>query len=305
MKEVRASVLDLSPIYQDVDSRRALQESVRLAQMAEQWGYTRNWVSEHHDMPQFASSTPEVLLAHIGAKTNHIRIGSGAVLLPNYRPYKVAEAFALLATLYPERVDLGIGRAPGGSAHASLALSGNFLAEVGRMGELVRDLAALLRNEFTVEGEPVIARPVPPVPAQLWMLGTNRKSAELAAIHGTGYVFGHFMSEQPGEEIIAAYKEQFQPSDLQKEPEVIVTVSVICTETEEEAAELRSIRDVTSPGKKRLIGTAERLQRELHELAITHQADELMIITDLPDYRKRLESYERLAKDVFSLGKGM
>lgn len=305
MNGIRASILDLSPIYQGVDPHTALQQSVLLAQTAESLGYTRYWVSEHHDMPQFASSTPEVLLAHIGAKTSHIRIGSGAVLLPNYRPYKVGEAFALLATLYPGRIDLGIGRAPGGSAHASLAISGNFLAQVGMMGELVGDLSAILWNEYTVEGQQVIARPIPPVPAQLWMLGTNRKSAELAAQNGTGYVFGHFMSDQDGDEIISFYKEHFQSSRHQERPQVIVTVSVICTDSEEEAAQLKKSQEAKNSTRKSFIGSPNQIKHELQALARTHQADELMIITDIPDYQKRLDSYERLAKAVFSLEASM
>ncbi|MDF2679243.1 MAG: MsnO8 family class oxidoreductase [Brevibacillus sp.] len=301
MNGIRASVLDLSPIYQEADPHVALQQSVLLAQIAEALGYTRYWVSEHHDMPQFASSTPEVLLAHIGAKTSHIRVGSGAVLLPNYRPYKVGEAFALLATLYPGRIDLGIGRAPGGSAHASLAISGNFLAQVGKMGELVGDLSAILWNEFTVEGQPVIARPTPPVPAQLWMLGTNRKSAELAANYGTGYVFGHFMSDQPGDETISYYREQFRVSRHHEEPQVIIAVSVYCAASREEASKLISERETGSRSRKMMIGTPEQLTPLLQDLVTKFQADELMIITDIPDYEKRLDSYKRLARSVFSL----
>lgn len=299
----RASVLDLSPIYGGVDPYTALQESVLLAQKAEEWGYSRYWVSEHHDMPQLASSTPEVLLAHIGAKTRSIRIGSGAVLLPNYRPYKVAEAFGLLATLYPGRVDLGIGRAPGGSAHASLALCGNFLEQVGKMNELVEDLSALLLQEFTVEGQPVVARPVPPVPAQLWLLGTNQKSAQFAAEHGAGYVFGHFMSEQDGGEIVSLYRERFQPSGHHREPNVIVAVGVICAETDEEAQRLASRRE--RPLGSTIVGGPKRVQRELAEVADKCRANELMIVTDLPDYEKRLRSYEWLARSVFSLDASM
>lgn len=302
LKGIKASVLDLSPIYQEVAPHAALQQSVVLAQTAEALGYSRYWVSEHHDMPQFASSTPEVLLAHIGAKTSRIRIGSGAVLLPNYRPYKVGEAFALLATLYPGRIDLGIGRAPGGSAHASLAISGSFLAQVGKMEELVGDLSAILANEFTVEGQPVIARPIPPAPAQLWMLGTNRKSAELAAKFGSGYVFGHFMSEQPGEEAILHYCEQFQASRHHEKPQVILAVSVYCAATEEEASRMICEKKEGSRSTKMIIGTSKQLAPILDELVAKFRADELMIITDVPDYQKRLGSYKRLAHLVLSLG---
>lgn len=301
MKRIELSVLDLSPVYGGVEPRVALQQSVVLAQRAEELGYTRYWVSEHHDMPQLASSCPEVLLAHIGAQTTRIRIGSGAVLLPNYKPYKVAEAFALLATLYPGRIDLGIGRAPGGSAHVSLALSDNFLLRVRQMPELVRNLSALLANEFTVEGQLVTARPVPPIPAKLWLLGTNKKSEELAAINATGYVFGHFMSEQEGEGALATYRSEFQATAQQTVPEVIFAVSVICAETMEEALELSGQRK-SSSGREPIAGDPAHVAAALHELAERYDVDEFMIITDIPDYDKRIRSYELVTASMFAPG---
>ncbi|WP_103106208.1 LLM class flavin-dependent oxidoreductase [Brevibacillus reuszeri] len=298
---MQLSILDLSPIYEGVSPLVALQQSVKLAQTAESLGYSRFWVSEHHDMPQFASSSPEVLLAHIGAQTTRIRLGSGAVLLPNYKPYKVAEAFSLLATLHPGRIDLGIGRAPGGSAHASMALCDRFLEQVSRMPELLRDLSALLENEFTIEGQPVFARPIPPAPPALWLLGTNKKSAEFAAMYGTGYVFGHFMSEHDGEEAIALYRQAFQPVRMRQEPAVIVAVSVICADSMEEAQELAE-RGRARSFRERVIGDPDHVSAVLKKMAKKYQACEFMILTDIPDYQKRIRSYELLAQSMIASG---
>ncbi|HZG13868.1 MAG TPA: LLM class flavin-dependent oxidoreductase [Candidatus Bathyarchaeia archaeon] len=305
---MKVSVLDLSPIYEDVTAQEALQQTVRLAQAAERLGYTRYWVAEHHDMPQVASSSPEVLLAYLGAQTNRIRIGSGAVLLPYYKPYKVAEAFHLLATLFPGRVDLGIGRAPGGSAHASLALSDSYLEKVRQMPELLSELSSLLADDYHVEGHPVHARPVPEVSPELWLLGTNLKSAQYAAQFGAGYVFGHFMSDQDGEEIFARYVQDFQSTAQCPAPKTIAAVGVICADTLEEALELaeKSIRaikmpddanDVLSEQKKKLIlGNKHQVKEQLLQLQQKYHIDECMIVSNIPDYEKRLRSYELLAE---------
>ncbi|UUZ94223.1 MsnO8 family LLM class oxidoreductase [Paenibacillus sp. P25] len=235
---MRLSVLDLVPVLQGADASEALRQAVLLAQAAERLGYHRYWAAEHHDMPGLACTAPEVLLAHIGAVTGRIRLGSGAVLLPHYRPIKVAETFHLLSALNPGRVDLGIGRAPGGSAHVTMALSGNFLENVSRLPESLKALADLLSGEYRVEGELVHARPIPPEAPEVWILGTNNKSASYAAEFGTGYVFGQFMSDREAGELLAAYRQDFRPSRLGAEPRAIVAIGVICADTEEEAARL-------------------------------------------------------------------
>ena len=305
---MKVSVLDLSPIYEGVTAQEALQQTVRLAQAAERLGYTRFWVAEHHDMPHVASSSPEVLLAYLGAQTNRIRIGSGAVLLPYYKPYKVAETFHLLATLFPGRVDLGIGRAPGGSAHASLALSDSYLEKVRQMPEMLRELTTLLSDDYQVEGHPVHARPVPEVSPELWLLGTNLKSAQYAAQFGAGYVFGHFMSDQDGEEIFARYVQDFQSTAKCPSPKKIAAVGVICADTPEEALELaeKSIRslhlsddgiDVLNEQKKKMIlGNKQQVKEQLLQLQQKYHIDECMIVSNIPDYEKRLRSYELLAE---------
>ena len=205
-------VLDLVPRLNGASAEHALQQAVLLAQQAEAWGYTRYWTSEHHDMAELASASPEVLLSHIGAKTDTIQLGSGAVLLPHYSSLKVAESFRLLASLYPGRIELGLGRAPGGGPHATMTLSGNYLQHVSDLPAKLASLTELLEDRFAYEGVPVSARPVPAIPLSLWMLGTNVKSASYAAQFGMGYVFGQFMSDSDGVEAVRRYREEFVPS---------------------------------------------------------------------------------------------
>lgn len=312
---MKLGVLDLVPVLGQADVGTALNQAVRLAQTAERLGYSRYWVPEHHDMERLASAHPEVLLAHIGARTQSIRIGSGAVLLPHYQPLKVAEAFHLLAALYPGRIDLGLGRAPGGSAHVTMALSGNFLQHVQHMPELLRDLMKLLADEYQYEGVKVTARPLPSVAPEVWLLGTNEKSARYAAEYGTGYVFGQFMSDKDGTETIDAYRKAFVPSALRQKPQAIVAVSVVCAQTEEEARRLAAegkrnggeSADVKPGGAgtdspvsrdNRLIGTPDQVRDSLASLKEKYDTDEFLIVSHINDYEKRLRSYELLAEFV-------
>ncbi|MEI2471270.1 MsnO8 family LLM class oxidoreductase, partial [Peribacillus frigoritolerans] len=148
---MKLSILDQSPIASGQSAQEALQASLQLAQEGDRLGYSRIWFTEHHDLPGLACSVPEVLISYIGSQTKNIRIGSGAVLLPHYKPYRIAETYNMLATLFPGRIDIGMGRAPGGSAEATMALSDNFLQNVYKMPELVQELLNFLRDEFPKE----------------------------------------------------------------------------------------------------------------------------------------------------------
>jgi luciferase family oxidoreductase group 1 len=307
LNPLKLSVLDLVPIFKNADPFTALQQSVRLAQTAENRGYTRYWVTEHHDMEKLASATPEVLLAHIGAVTRHIRIGSGAVLLPHYKPIKVAESFHLLATLYPGRIDLGVGRAPGGSAEVVTALNDNFLEQIRRMPESLQALSELLTHQFQVENKTVIARPIPPEAPELWLLGTNKKSANYAAQFGAGYAFGQFMSDQDALEMLTVYRQAFQPSSLGQDPKVIVAVGAVCAETEDEARRLAmaggllfnlggsSEAEDKTDSNRMLIGDPQQMKEQLLRLQKRFDADEFMIVTLTEDYEARIRSYEYIA----------
>ena len=195
---MRLSILDQSPISSNQTPYDALNGSMKLAQAGEALGYTRYWIAEHHDLPGLACSAPEVMLSYIGANTNRIRIGSGAVLLPHYRPFKVAEIFNMLATLFPNRIDIGIGRAQGGSAEAANALSANFLQSVRNFPTLVRELLHFIDDDFPADSEysKVSASPIPENPPVPWLLGTSKKSALLAAENGMPYTFRSFYERQ-------------------------------------------------------------------------------------------------------------
>ena len=160
---MKLSILDQAPISSNQTPGEALQESMKLAKAAEALGYTRYWIAEHHDLPGLACSAPEVMISYIGANTKRIRIGSGAVLLPHYKPYKVAELYNMLATLFPGRIDIGIGRAPGGSAEATNSLNDHFLQRVWEMPDTVKKLLQFIDNDFPVEHEyaKLSAAPIP------------------------------------------------------------------------------------------------------------------------------------------------
>lgn len=316
-------VLDLVPRLNDATAEQALQQSVVLAQHAEAWGYARYWTSEHHDMAELASASPEVLLSHIGARTTTIQLGSGAVLLPHYSPLKVAESFRLLAALYPGRIELGLGRAPGGGPHATMALSGNYLQHVSKLPESLAALTELLEDRYTYEEHPVTARPIPKLPLSLWMLGTNVKSAEFAARFGMGYVFGQFMSDADGTEAVKRYREGFIPSATMQEPEIMVAVSVMCAKSENDAVawsremdEKRkaSGKDSTAPtsatvphanhavpvdhneAQRHYAGTPEQVWSQLQQVCRRLDTKRILIVTAGPDYDRRLNSYRLLAE---------
>lgn len=304
MKAISLGILDMSPVLEGVTVEEALQQSVRLAQMAEQHGYERFWLSEHHDMPQLACTAPEILIAHIGAHTSTIRLGSGGILLPHYSALKIAETFRMLSALYPGRIDLGIGRAPGGSAHASIALSGNYLAHVSQMPTLMQDLINLLQNKYEIEGGQVHARPIPAQEPECWLLGTNIKSAGLAAEYGTGYVFGYFMSDNNGQKAIEHYLEHYQPTPQHPQPKVIMAVRVICADTQTEAeqkyeewiAHSQAVGGSTDEIPAPIVAGTESIIEKLQQLQTQYKADELLVICPLQYYDERINVYQKIAQ---------
>ncbi|GGN99007.1 MsnO8 family LLM class oxidoreductase [Saccharibacillus kuerlensis] len=315
MTKLALGILDMSPRLGGVSDEEALSQSAKLAASAEEWGYGRYWLSEHHGMESLACTAPEVMLAHIGARTNRIRIGAGAVLLPHYSPLKVAECFNLLSALYPGRIDLGVGRAPGGDAHTTMALSGNFLAHVGEMPEKVTQLCQLMNGSYRYDGESVRARPEPTQPPELWLLGTNTKSAGMAASCGAYYAFGQFMSSSDGPEIVNAYREAFSPSPAREKPHVMVAIHAICAKTDSNALTLaekfRAQFPESSVGRPDLkgkddrmslvVGDVSRVRERLLEIGDAYNADEIMVVSPVMEYEDRLESF-RLIAEAAGLG---
>ncbi|GIO23735.1 MsnO8 family LLM class oxidoreductase [Oceanobacillus sp. J11TS1] len=304
---MKLSILDQAPLFADADAKKALEASIELAILADKWGYKRYWVAEHHDMQALASPAPDILLGIIGSKTERIRIGSGAVLLPNYQPYNIAERYRMLATLYPNRVDIGLGRAPGGSAEASIALAGNFLERVKEMPKYLDELLHFLQNDFPAEHlySKVTATPVPSAQPKPWLLGTSQKSAQLAVSKNLPYVFGHFMGADNGPEIVSDYQKQA------KEPSTIVAVSVLCAETEKEAIELaeetrrrkeeqaseqHGVKEENKQiADKQIVGDIALVREKLTQLQDAYQCDEIMVLTMAPTYEAREYSYRQLA----------
>ena len=289
-------------------------------------------MAEHHDIPGLACPAPEVMLPYIGAKTNKIRLGSGAVLLPHYKPYKVAELFNLLATLFPDRIDIGIGRAPGGSAEVTNALSDNFLQNVWKLPETLKDLLHFIHNDHSKESEffKIKAAPLPNVRPQPWLLGTSKKSAMLAAEYGMAYAFGQFMSDKDPQDIFQAYHDSFKQGSNGK-PQTILTVSAICAETAEQADEIAlsslvwNMQQASGEGssgvpsvkaakayqlpaegkdtlenmkRKMIIGNPKQVKDRLLNLHHMYNPDEIMILTITHSPEDRLKSYELIAGEL-------
>lgn len=330
---MKLSILDQAPISSNQTAQQALNESLKLAQAGDALGYTRYWIAEHHDLPGLACSSPEVMLSYIGGHTKRIRIGAGAVLLPYYKPYKVAEVYNMLATLFPGRIDVGIGRAPGGPAEASNALSDNYLQHVYKMPELVRDLLNFLDEDFPDEHEfsKIKASPVPEISPVPWMLGTSMKSALSAAEQGLAYTFGKFMSDDDGASIIRQYKDAFVPRKPGDRPAAILTVSAICAETNEQAEEValsslvwsllkdkgeglhgvpsiqeakRYVPNETEKARLKemkqnmIIGNPQTVREKLYELQTLYEVDEIMIVTITHSPKDRIHSYQLIADEM-------
>ncbi|WP_339228713.1 LLM class flavin-dependent oxidoreductase [Oceanobacillus sp. FSL K6-2867] len=324
---MKLSILDQAPIAKGYTAKEALEASVELAMLTDRLGYKRYWVAEHHELDGLASPAPDILLGIIGSRTETIRIGSGAVLLPNYKPYNVAERYHVLATLFPGRVDLGIGRAPGGTAEVSIALAGNFLEKVKNMSKLLDELLHFIHRDFPEDNmfAKIVATPLPEVAPVPWLLGTSEKSAQLAAEKGLPYVFGHFMSDADGPAIVKSYFDHC----VTDKAKAIVTVNVICAETIEEAEKIAQsnlhwkVLQAKGEGKKgvpsiaeaeqfqytneemkiiekekqnQIIGDPEHVKRELEKLQKRYNVDEFMIVTITHSYEARKRSYELLAE---------
>lgn len=322
---MKLSVLDQSPVSDGNTAKEALAASIELAMLADDFGYTRYWVAEHHDMPGLACPAPDIMIGMIGSQTTNIRIGAGAVLLPHYKPFNVAERYNLLASLFPGRVDLGIGRAPGGSAEVTMALSDNFLESVRKMPALLDELLSFFNRNFPKDHmyAKITPSPVPPISADPWLLGTSEKSAILAADKGLSYAFGHFMSEKDGPSIVKKYKDR-----RIKNSNVLIALSVICADTTEEAEELAlsgqlwktlqakgegqhgvpSIEEakayaytaeesaqISMMRKKMIIGNPTEVKQQMLALQADYQADEMMIVTITHSYEARKRSYELIA----------
>jgi luciferase family oxidoreductase group 1 len=324
---MKLSILDQSPIIEGHDARRAVLETLALARRAEALGYYRYWLAEHHAIAALADPCPEVLVARLGAETSRLRIGTGGVLLPYYSAFRTAEAFRMLEALYPGRIDLGVGRAPGGDPRTAQAVAGGGFPDAEQFPQQVWELAAHLADRLPPDHPYKRVRLQPEVPTapEIWLLGSSDYSGALAAQLGMAFAFAHFINPHGGEEVMRAYREHFRPGHEQS-PRTMVCTFAICGEDDQDAERLAQPIDlrrlhmalnidspvptaeeaashpytvaereyVAGQRARAVIGGPRRVREALETMARRYGADELMVLTITGDYASRTQSYERL-----------
>jgi luciferase family oxidoreductase group 1 len=321
------SLQDLAPIADGVSTPEAMAETIKLAQTADRLGYTRLWYAEHHGMPSIASSVPEILIGSAAAHTQDIRVGSGGVMLLNHAPLRIAEAYRTLEALHPGRIDLGLGRAPGGDGYAMRALRSGGGEE---FSAYLAELMAFDEESFPPE-HPYSRVPVSPGGIRLppmWLLGSSGASAQAAGQLGIGYAFAAHFSHTPPALAFQAYRNAFEATEAFPEPRTIMCVSAICAPTDEEAKYLSHSQAVQwalfMTGQQRrllspedahqvvltsqqqaiidhqstlwIVGSPETVHDTIAEKAASCAADEVMITTTVHSYALRRRSYELIAK---------
>jgi luciferase family oxidoreductase group 1 len=320
------SVLDLVGMRTGEPAGSAIARSVDLAQHVEEWGYQRYWLAEHHSIPGLACSATPVLIGHVAAATKAIRVGSGGVMLPNHAPLVVAEQFGTLEALYPGRIDLGLGRAPGGDFHTMRALRRDLQQNGDDFPELLAELRTYLGPEKP--GQAVKAIPGQGSCVPVTLLGSSDFSARLAAMLGLPFAFAAHFAPDLLEEAADLYRRHFQPSEVLDKPWLMVGVQVIAAESDEAARRLfttpqqrflRLIRNqpvellppvdsmdglwtaweraaVESKLREAIVGSGDTVKAGLERLVAVTGADELIVVTDTWDHAARLESYRRVAE---------
>lgn len=246
MAELRLGVLDQSPIPSGSTAVQALADTLELARITERLGYSRYWVAEHHGSESFAGSSPEILIGRIASVTERIRVGSAGVMLMHYSPLKVAESFKVLEALFPGRIDLGIGRAPGSDGITTAALAYGSQVGIEYFPAKLGDLQAFLTDApaYTEAFAKVRATPIVPAPPELWMLGSSPDGARLAAHFGLPFAYAHFINPDLLERACEVYRKHFRPSAALAEPYVAVGVFALCADTAEQAEGLARCRDL-------------------------------------------------------------
>ena len=328
---LKLSILDQSPANESETGPEALQHTIELAVKAEEWGYHRFWVAEHHDSSRNMGSSPEVLVSHLLARTTSIRVGAGGVMLQHYSPYKVAENFNVLASLAPGRVDLGIGRGPGGLPRSTRALQPGVGNGVKPFHEKLVELDQFLHNRLE-ESHPLYglqAKPLPPQPANLFLLGTTSSSAELAARLGMPYVFALFLNsdETVMRQSIETYQRQFD-AGKGTFPQAMLALPVIVADTDEEArsyaSEVKVVRIHLESGRTFTVGSVETavefgqqaqesytvevqdasvvhgsretVRKKLKDIQRAYNVEEIIAVTAIKDFQKRPRSYQLLSQ---------
>jgi luciferase family oxidoreductase group 1 len=328
---MRLSILDQSPIISGHDARRAIEETIALARRADELGYYRYWLAEHHAIAALADPCPEVLVARLGAETRRLRVGTGGVLLPYYSAFRVAETFRMLEALYPGRIDLGIGRAPGGDARTAQAVAGGGFPDASQFPQQIWQLACHLDGTLPGDHPYKGVRVQPEVSSapELWLLGSSDYSGALAAQLGLPFSFAHFINPRGGDEVTRAYRRNFR-AGRESAPRTMVCTFLICADTDQEAERLAAPIDlrrlhmalnidtpiptdaeaaqqrysteqqryVMSQRARAIIGSPATCRAALENMASRYEADEVMVLTITGSYATRMRSYELLV-DAF------
>lgn len=325
---MKLSVLDLCPILSGETAAESFKHPVSLARKAEQLNFHRYWLAEHHNMGGIGSSSPEVLISHIASHTEKIRVGSGGIMLPNHASLHMAEVFKTLETLYPGRIDLGVGRAPGSGQKAARALRGHRGITAEDFPKQLEELLIWLNNEIPESHADVLAVPDTDKMPEVWILGSSEFGAMLAANLGLPYSFAQHFSHLPALELFHFYRQNFRPSKYLTKPLAMMATHIICADTDEQAQELalssdlsfslfvqtgKSIplptvqeakdyghsesdwKEIRAGGMPKFVGSPDTIRRKLKPVIESGLVEEFMVLTMVHDQAARAHSYELLA----------
>mgnify|MGYP005751993157 CR=1 FL=1 len=327
LSDISFSVLDLVPVLTGKTPAHSFKNSLDLAQHVEQWGFKRYWLAEHHNMSGIASSATSVLIGYIAGGTSTIRVGSGGIMLPNHAPLIVAEQFGTLESLYPGRIDLGLGRAPGTDQLTAMALRRDLMGSVEDFPQHVAELRSYLGP--AEPGARVRAVPGEGLEVPIWLLGSSTFGAQLAGVMGLPYAFASHFAPASLHVALKVYRESFQPSEHLKEPYAMACVNVVAADTDEEANRLanslytsflnvikgtarqlqppvENIEELWTPSEKysvhqmlrySFVGSPKTVKEELQAFLDETQVNEIMVVSGIYDHAARLHSY-RLLSDL-------
>ena len=328
-QRLNLSILDQSIVRKGGTAAQAIAETIETVKLAEQLGYYRFWVSEHHNSSMIAGSVPEVLMVKLADETSRIRIGSGGIMLPNHSALKVAENFRMLETLFPGRIDLGMGRAPGGDRITAAMLNpSNTFSEESYLRQL-EHLQAYFRDEAATQYGPLLAVPQSPGIPEQWILSSSAGGSSLiAAKYGLGMVVARFINGHTEPQMVQQYRHDFKPSDQLPAPRAMVAIAVLCADTEEGAARLRKLSDynllkfeqgrfepmssadeladyefspeelmrIRNNAGRIISGTPGQVKAQLTALADDFEVDEIIVTTMTYSHQDRLRSFTLLAE---------
>jgi len=331
---MRLSVLDQSPIRSGGTAADAIHETLELAQICDRLGYHRYWLAEHHSSKGLAGTSPEVLIGQVAARTSRIRVGSGGVMLSHYSALKVAEQFRVLETLFPGRIDLGIGRAPGSDQRTAYALAAGGMRDIEQFPQQIADIVSWLHDRLP-SNHPfagVRAMPSGPTAPEVWLLGSSDASAVFAAEHGVAFSFAHFINADGGPQVTELYRRRFRPSPELAAPLASTASWAVCADTDDEARRLEKSRElallrlytgrygpfpsvqeaeefpyterdraiIDATRGRTIAGTPASVRERMEAMAHAYGVDELVVVTITHDFKARVRSYELLA-DAFGL----